>query len=412
MSAHTKKRKPRKHQGFWKIIIFATFAAFLTVVFVCLMFALSYRPEIGDDAPPFISDTATETPPATDAPPDVPPEGETTGVPNDAPGKVVYTRRDSDTFNFLVIGRDRVGLNTDVILLVNFNTADGRIAIMQIPRDTYVEVNGVSHKLNSVYALYYNASRKAGSSDPESDGMNDLASLIERNMAVKLDYWLLCNLEGFRNIVDLIGGVEIDVPFNMDYEDPFQNLYIHLRAGTQVLDGDGAEEFMRYRDGYVEGDIGRVSAQKIMFSALLRQLKSSVTLTKLPSLAEQMIKNVKTPLSGADFVFFAKKALNVETSELMMITLPGEAARADGDSGAWYYVLRRADTLALINAHFNLYDSDITDELFDPKLVFTDERRAFLNGIYRTALSEDIAGAGVTGEQINSDGIKIPLIRN
>ena len=101
---------------------------------------------------------------------------------------------------------------------------------MQIPRDTYIESNGKSYKINALYASMYNKAKYGGSDNPHYDGMIGFVEALEMNMYIQIDYWAVINLEGFSNIVDSIGGVEIDIPFDMDYDDPIQNLHIHLKT--------------------------------------------------------------------------------------------------------------------------------------------------------------------------------------
>ena len=122
---------------------------------------------------------------------------------------------------------------TDTIMYVNYNVETGKIAMMSIPRDTYITNElCVGHKLNSLYR-----------------GKNTEAFVkqIEELIGTKIDYYLIFDAEILHSIVDAIGGVEVDVPIRMKYDDPTQNLHIDLKSGKQVLNGQQAEWFVRYR---------------------------------------------------------------------------------------------------------------------------------------------------------------------
>ena len=407
-----KKRRPQRYRNTAKLIIF-TVISIITII-LCAVGACiikDYRPKVNDGTPSFIE----LTPSVIEATPE---SGEELIAADHTPEDInennaapEYTRTRKDTYNFLLVGKDNAGANTDIIIIVNFDIPSNRITMLQIPRDTYVEIGSYAYKINVAYSKYLSQAKKNGSKDPEPEGMAGLASLIEQNMAIELDYWIFCKLEGLREIVDIIGGVEVDVPFNMYYTDTEQDLYIDISAGKQILDGEHVEQFIRYRSGYIEGDIGRIDAQKIFYNAMLKQLRASFTVGMIPALSEQAFKHMNTSMTLADLIFFAKHVMNVDTSSLLMITLPGESARADGESGTWYYILKRADTMAVINKYFNVYDKDITESVFDPMLIFTAQSKTALNKIYRSDISSDFSSNIIDGSIIDSEGISIGLLQ-
>ena len=188
-----------------------------------------------------------------------------------------------ESYNFLVVAKDRVSGLTDVIMLINYNISDQGISVMQIPRDTYVEVDDYYyHKINGVYSYYLSGRR--GESNAEVLALRDFADFLEKNMCVKIHYTALIGIEGFGSIVDAIGGVEMYVPRDMYYVDPYQDLYINLKEGYQTLNGDKAEQFVRFRYGYANGDIGRGDAQKLFMTAFIKKLASSISFTDLGTL--------------------------------------------------------------------------------------------------------------------------------
>jgi anionic cell wall polymer biosynthesis LytR-Cps2A-Psr (LCP) family protein len=153
----------------------------------------------------------------------------------------------------------------------------------------------------------------------------------------------------------------------MEYEDPEQNLYINFKKGQKHLNGADAEKFVRFREGFVQADIGRGNAQKLFLAAFIEKAKNSISITNvsmLSSLVSEILANLTTDISAADAVYFAKNALGVDMSNITMLTVPG-------DSVGGYFVINRGATLAAINAHFNVYDNDIIPAIFDKSRKFT-----------------------------------------
>lgn len=319
---------------------------------------------------------------------------------------VSYVRREG-VYNFLVVGLDAEGGNhTDVMMLISYDVNDGSIAVMSIPRDTYINVGRNFNKLNSFYTGEYNRlyGECSGEDERIKQGMENLCDLIEVGLAVKIDYWAQMDLSGFRAIVDAIGGVDIDVPQDMDYEDPDQELYIHLKAGEQTLTGEQAEQFVRFRSGYSTADKGRIEAQKIFVTAFLDTIKTRLTVDKVPAVVSNIITYLKTSISAADCVYFAKSALGVDLSNITMITLPGEGAY-NTSSGAWYEVIYRYSALDIINTYFNVYDTPVTDSLFDRDGYFNNYKASYISEVYyKTSVGANIE----TADEIDQNSISIP----
>ena len=286
-------------------------------------------------------------------------------------------------YNFLIVGLDKISRSTDIIMIVSYDVDAGKINVVQIPRDTYLETADVSTvlRVNSYYSVYYNRAKKNGADDPQMTALKGLAGMIETNFGVRLNYCALVDLEGFINIIDAIGGVYIDIPHDMFYEDPYQDLYIDLKAGYQRLDGQHAMQYVRFRKGYVEQDIGRQNALKNLMSALLAQLKQNLNVTTVAKLATEVMGHLKTNIDAQDFVYFAKAALSVDLENVRMITLPGAPTTVKGAS---VYVLYRDDTIDVINKYLNVFPKDLTREDFDQNSVMYDPDSERLTMIYET----------------------------
>ena len=390
-----------------KIVLAVVIVLILAIICGTAAFLKLYRPSV-DTGVPF--GTETDPPKETTAPDsDTPPE--VTTEPSTPSGNFT---RDTESVNFLVVGRDAAAWNTDVIMLVNFNMKEGSLAVMQIPRDTYIEIDRVRGRINTTMVTMRGA---AYSKDPSLSqeellkaGMAGMCELLEKTLCIQIDGYAHVNLEGFRGIIDAIGGVPMDVPYDMDYDDPDQNLYIHLKAGSQLLDGKKAEMFVRFRSGYVQADIGRIDAQKMFLTALFKQLKAKMTVSTIPKLAEQVFKYVTTDVPLADIIIYAKELLGVDMNNISMMTLHGAALQTE--SGAWYYCMNRASALDMINTYFNVYDTPITDAMFDKTEAFTDEDSPAFNRIYNADpddVAVEVKPDVKTGEEIDEGELDITL---
>ena len=360
---------------------------------------------VADDNSAVTSAKETAAPPDTEKQPAAP-TPQTTQVTTAPPSadtqssSTVYKRR-TGVCNILIAGKDDAASNTDVLLLVSVDTENGSAAAVQIPRDTYLD----GYKINALWARYTASARRAGSSSPESDGMETLCDTLEQTLCIRIDHWALCSLSAFRTLVDTGGGVTVDVPCDMEYEDAAQNLSIQLSAGVQTLDGNAAEQLVRFRSGYVRGDLGRVEMQKLCLAALLRQMKTGISVLDLPALVQTAVKYVKTSLSFSDILFYAKAAQSLDMDKVTFLTLPGMDCREYGNSGAWYYVLSRQGTWEAVNRYLNVYEVAVDGKLFDRTYRLTDTEKSALLSYYKTYLTAD----GVTGAEIEKNGVNVAL---
>ena len=201
-------------------------------------------------------------------------------------------------YNILICGTDDDGTRTDTIIIAHLDANDHTVALLSIPRDTPVATGGGGlMKINSVYA------------GGGKDGMERLAARLKDLLGFPVDGYVLVDLEAFQKTVDLVGGVEFDVPMDMNYEDPSQNLYIHLQKGLQTLDGEQAMGLVRFRKGYATQDIQRTQTQQQFLKALAKQCLSVSSLTKLREFADIFSQYVTTNLTTGNMVWFGKELL-------------------------------------------------------------------------------------------------------
>ncbi len=249
-------------------------------------------------------------------------------------------------YNILICGTDEDGYRTDTIIIAHLDANDHTVALLSIPRDTPVTTgNGGLMKINSVYA------------GGGADGMERLASRLQQLTGFPVDGYVLVNLEAFKKTVDLVGGVDCEVPQDMDYDDPTQNLHIHLKKGMQHLDGEKAMELVRFRKGYASQDIQRTQVQQQFLKALAKQCLSVGSLTKIKEFADIFAEYVTTDLTTGNMVWFGKELLQCDFDTMQAYTAEGEGAMINGAS---YYPLYAGRLLEIVNGVFNPYDQPIT----------------------------------------------------
>ncbi len=280
--------------------------------------------------------------------------------------------RDEESYNILLLGHDRAAMLTDVFMLVNINNRDHSITITQIPRDTWISNHdGIfipTNKINALFSTYYNINYRQTFDQSASylKALGAVADTLEKSLAIEIDYSAIMDLNGFCNIVNILGGVEIYVEQGMYYNDPAQGLYINIPAGYQTLNGEQAEGFVRYRAGYTTADLGRQNAQKQFIAALFNKVKSSLSITnvsRLTELANEIFTNIDTDMEAGDLLYFAQCILQCDLSGMNMMTMPGNLANG-------YYVMNRAAMLNVISTRYHVYDGELTDGMFDPAQIF------------------------------------------
>ncbi|MBQ4601588.1 MAG: LCP family protein [Clostridia bacterium] len=372
-------RTPKRKRGGSK--------ALLIVLIVLLVLA------IGGMIAYAVIDNMMETPPSVDT--------NTPWQNDDSNENAVPVKREDGSYNFLVVGRDVVALNTDVMMVVNLDLDDDSMTIMQMPRDTFITIDGAVKKLNSVFGIYYNSSSASGTDGKIHDGMKGLAQTLSSNLAINIDFYAYMNLDGFGAIVDAIGGVDMYVPYRMYYPDPEQNLLIDLYEGQQTLDGDKAEQFVRFRNSYVHGDTGRQDAQKLFMTAFMESFKNKISITNVVPVVTSILNNLEHSLTVSDAAYFVKEAMQMDFSNITMLSAPNTPYTYYGGS---YVILHRNAMYKVVNENFNLFDTDIPEASFDKDKNFTLTTDANINAIYNT--TEEFEGTH-SAEDIQQNGIDV-----
>jgi LCP family protein required for cell wall assembly len=228
-------------------------------------------------------------------------------------------RKTEDWYTVLVLGRDTGGGgNCDTMMLASYNVTDQKLTVLNIPRDTMVNVPWDIKKINSVYNWYGGGEK----------GIQALYKEISQLVGFTPDFQVIVEWEAVGELVDAIGGVWFDVPRDMQYWDPLQDLAINVKKGYQLLDGDMAMQVVRFRDGkngYNNGDIGRIETQQNFLKAVIEQLLKVQNVPKIKQLAKVFEENVTTDLSYQNLFWFGQQAImgGLKMENIKFVTMPG-----------------------------------------------------------------------------------------
>jgi len=258
--------------------------------------------------------------------------------------------------NILFIGSDKVSGLYDTIGILSIDKENEKLKLIMIPRDLYINYNekvrhylSIHGKANNPAFYKINAAHNIGpylkyDGKFEPYSMNFLADVIKEKFGIVVDDYVRINTEGFVELVDLFGGVEIDVPYDMHYDDPFQDLSIHISKGKQKLNGKQAEGFVRFRQGYNEngeliqiGDIERKNNQIKFIKAFINQHGTIANIDKVPELTKTLNKNLKHSIGVGDiltsYLGLAKEVVT-KKYEIESVTLTGQGKMLNGT----YYI--------------------------------------------------------------------------
>lgn len=226
--------------------------------------------------------------------------------------------------NTLLMGIDDA--RSDTMIVASYNKENQKITLLSIPRDTRVMIPGYGYdKINSA------AARKEGTA---------LAMKTVGNMlGIPIHHYVQVTFKGAERIVDILGGVTVNVPMDMDYDDPAQNLSIHIKKGTKVLNGSDAVKFARFRSGYPDQDLGRIKAQQELIKSFIGKLASPKVIPKALSIADAMSKCIKTNLENDDIAHYAMNIKDIKMENIKFYTLPGDGGNINKIS---YFLLDEA----------------------------------------------------------------------
>lgn len=274
-----------------------------------------------------------------------------------------------EPINGLIIGFDKTGGLTDVMMVGHIDPINNQIKVISIPRDLEVYFtnpafadikannpeNNILHcKINNLYSL----------TGWDEQALQDLKSVVEVITGLKIDYMMTIDISGFGEMVDAVGGVDFYVPQDMHYSDPIQDLYIDLKQGQQILDGDKAEQLVRYRKGYKMGDLQRIKVQQEFIATLVDQVANTRDLGQIKNLITTGYNLLETDFGLVTMLEYAEFFIGLDLEHILseenMITIPSYGEKVEG---VWYqyFDLEKAnksveELLKIENADISLED--------------------------------------------------------
>ena len=275
---------------------------------------------------------------------------EPTVSPAEDPNAGAPASLNENMYTFLVVGLDQVSNSTDTMMVGRIDTENHTIDVVSLPRDTLVNVSWSVKKINTLYSADINTG--GNGIDGLLDGLKDI-------LGFQIDCYAVVDLTAFVELVDAIGGVDYNVPVNMNYYDPTQDLYINIPAGEQHLDGEEALKVVRFRSGYASADIGRIGTQQDFLKSVASQMLTLGNIPNLPTFIDIFEEYVVTNMSASNLAFFARQFLLCKSEDINFHTLPGNYG--DSIKGLSYVSINISEWLEMVNTCLNPYDQDVTE---------------------------------------------------
>lgn len=232
------------------------------------------------------------------------------------------TLKNLDKLQVLVLG-ESTGMS-DTIIVASYDPKTQEAALLSIPRDTFIgddkKHTSVYDKINSLYS--------------NGDTPEKTLAAVNKLTGLDLKYYIIVDTEALQKLVDKIGGVEFDVPIDMDYDDYSQDLFIHLKAGVQTLNGDQAEQLVRFRHNndyssysysYGDNDLGRMRTQRNFIIATVKQTIRMKNVTQIGNIIDIFKQYVKTNLDFNHVKDYIPYAIKINTDDIKAAQLPGTA---------------------------------------------------------------------------------------
>ena len=218
---------------------------------------------------------------------------------------------------------------SDTMILATFDPLTNQSNLVFIPRDTRVRIpeRPSREKINHAHAY---------------GGVGRAIETVKDFLDVPIHYYVRVDFKAFKEIIDVIGGVTIEVSTHMKYEDPTQDLYIDIPPGTHLMDGEMALKFVRYRNG---SDIDRIGRQQQFLNSLVSQMLKVENVVRIPSLAERVSANVDTNMQPSRIIGMARSVASLVAEDFDMHMIPGRADYIDGIS---YWIADEEETRALV----------------------------------------------------------------
>ena len=280
-----------------------------------------------------------------------------------------------ENINVLLLGTDVEQLRTDAMMVVSYNPKTNDIHMLSIPRDTRMHIGSRYQKINAAHAIgsmqgYENMAGAEGSMEA-----------VMRLTGIPINYYIEFSFYAIESIMDAIGPVHFTIPdlygdgVGMVYDDPVQDLHINLPPGEYDLTGEQVVQLLRYRkgnvpdgggvrDGYPDGDRGRIKMQQEFLKALTDQKLNASLILKIPAIFKSVSENIKTNLTVTDILKYSRYLANFSSENIHTYTLPGHDSEPGEvkDSSDSFWIPDMDAIAELVEGTFGYDASDITIE--------------------------------------------------
>ena len=313
------------------------------------------------------------------------------------------TKKNLGEFRCLILGisTDQDGVDlTDTIMVASYNPNTQKATLLSIPRDTYTGKNPAKatayEKINALYSRKHRP-------DETLDAVNEITGL-------NIEYYAVIKTEALIKLVDVIGGVTFDVPIDMDYDDTSQDLHIHLKAGEQLLDGDKAEQLVRFRhnnngtsypEEYGDNDTGRMRTQREFIMQVMKQTLKTENIFKLGEILDVAKEYVITNIDFNAAKDYIPYAVEFNTDSLLTDALPGTNSNKN-EAGTWVFIVDKKATEEMIQELF--FDRDITEDLE------TEGENTTSNTTGNTTSTTSTTSTNTTSTSVSKKDIKIEVL--
>lgn len=213
------------------------------------------------------------------------------------------------------------GARTDTLFAVNLDLRTRKVHMVSIPRDSRVRIAGTGRwgKINGAYA---------------TGGAERSRKTVQQFLGVPIDHYVVLKIDATKKLVDSIGGVDLNVEKDMDYDDNWGHLHIHLKKGPQHLDGEAAVGYIRFRHDS-DGDFGRIRRQQQLLHTIAKKLKNPMMMAHMGAVVDAFKQSVTTDLNNGQVFALAQLFKGVDTSQIVSSFIPGTDQRV---GGVWFLV--------------------------------------------------------------------------
>ena len=313
------------------------------------------------------------------------------GILKTMTGQDEETLKNLDEFRVLILGisKDISSELTDTIMVGSYNPRTQKAVLLSIPRDTFVGKSKYSansyDKINAVY---------------QQGGAEATLKAVNKITGLNIKYYVVVSNNALVDLVDEIGGVEFNVPINMNYDSKNQGLHIHLKKGLQTLNGEQAEWLVRFRHNnngtsypseYGDNDYGRMKTQRDFIKAVAKQTIQLKNITKIGGLIDVLQKNVKTNIKNWSIIKdYIPYAIEFNTENIQTETIPGTSRRIPAGTGLWFFEYSETETEELIEELYTEQNTEQTGETTTGETDKSNIKIELLNGSGDKSLLTDV----------------------